>query len=426
MAATTTTPNMNLVLPTVGVQTGPQYATNLNNCLTTIDTHDHTTGYGVAIPSAGLNINADLPFSNNNLTTVRTVRFQSQSAALALASDIGCLYEVGADLYYNDGIGNQVRITQSGSVTGSTGTITGLPSGTASASYVAITGTFVFQSATNTPAYLDGASVLLRNYSANSNALTLSPPAAMASNYGITLPTLPTSQKIMTLDNSGTMSAPYTVDGTTITIAANVIGVPNLGIGTAQIAAQAVTAAKIANATITTSQISATAGILGSQLANATVDLTTKVTGVLPALNGGTGINNSGTFLYGGNNIAITTTGTTNITLPVAGSIMSSGSTSAQRIERAYITISATVPTIASQSGTWISGIVRNSAGNFTITIAGGIFSAAPTVMLTNAGGRGFFEVSPPVTTTSIVVLSQDAGGNPSDIDFYIMVMGTK
>lgn len=259
---------MDLPLPIVGVQTGPLYATDLNNCLTIVDGHDHTPGYGVPVPSDGININSDLPFSNHNLTSLRTVRFQSQSAALSAAADVGCLYEVDDDLYYNDGAGNQVRITQSGSVAGSSGTITGLPSGTASASYNSLSGTFIFQSATATPAYVDCASVLIRNFSANSNALTLQAPAAMAADYSLTLPPLPASQKIMTLDSSGNMTAPYTVDGSTITISSNVIGVPNSGIGTNQLAALSVTAAKIANATITTTQISASAGILGSQLSS--------------------------------------------------------------------------------------------------------------------------------------------------------------
>jgi hypothetical protein len=92
------------------------------------------------------------------------------------------LYVIGADLYYNDANGNQVRITQSGSVTGATGTITGLPSGTASAAYNSIIDeTFIFQSASNTAANIDGGSVILiREVAANANAVTISSPTALS------------------------------------------------------------------------------------------------------------------------------------------------------------------------------------------------------------------------------------------------------
>lgn len=254
MATVIITPNMNLPNPVPGVDPGPDYADNLSNSLNIIDQHNHSPGSGVQITTSGINIAADFLINNNNLTTVKSLRFQPQVSALAGVSDIGCLYEAGVDLYYNDGSGNQIRITQSGSVTGATGTITGLPSGTASASYGA--GTFVFQSATNTSAVLDFGSAILRNNTAGSKGLTLSPPTAMAADYSIVLPTLPSSQKIMTLDNLGNMAAPYLIDGTTLTITSNIIQVKNQGIAAAQ----------IANGTITTTQISATAGILQTQL----------------------------------------------------------------------------------------------------------------------------------------------------------------
>jgi len=412
MANTTLSPNMDLPLPIVGVQTGPVYATDLNNCLTIVDGHDHTPGYGVPVPSDGININADLPFSNNNATTVRTVRFQSQSAALSAAADVGCLYEVSNDLYYNDGAGNQIRITQSGSVTGSSGTITGLPSGTASASYSSVSGTFTFQSATATPAYVDCASVLIRNFSASSKALTLQAPAAMAADYSLTLPPLPASQKIMTLDSSGNITAPYTVDGSTITIATNVIGVPASGIGTTQLAAQAVTAAKIANATITTSQISASAGILGTQIANttisnsnianSTIDLTTKVTGTLPVANGGTGVT--------------TSTGTGN-------TVRSASPTFTGTISAAALTLSSTLgvtgaATLSSTLGvtgaaTLSSTLGVTGAATFSGGVIGSLGFSAPTgyvgetLTVSNAGGTAPTASN---TATNITSLSLTAG----------------
>lgn len=243
MSFESNSPNMGLVIPGVGLTSGPQYASDLNASLSIIDQHNHTPGNGVQITPTGLNINADLTFNSNDAIAVRTVRFTPQSSLIPGSSpDLGCIYESGVDLYYNDGNGNQVRLTSGGSVAGTTGSISGLVA-PASASYVV--DTFVWQSDANKPANMDAASYIFRNFVANSKGLTVQPPNAMGADYSITLPSLPASQKIMTLDNSGIMSAPYTVDNSTITIAANVIGVPNLGIGTAQIANAAVTTAKL-------------------------------------------------------------------------------------------------------------------------------------------------------------------------------------
>jgi hypothetical protein len=224
LADNTLSPNMSLPVPNVGVSAGPQYATDVNNSLNIVDAHNHTAGSGVQINPAGININADLPFNGNNATLLRTANFQAQASPLAGSSpDLGCLYVSGADLYYNDKSGNQIRITQSGSVAGSAGTITGLPSGTAGAAFAAAT--FTFQSQTNTPANLSFGSALLGNNNTNGYALTLSPPS-LGSNYQLFLPTIPAQTNVMTLDSSGNMgSATWDFVGQSMTsVGANAIG----------------------------------------------------------------------------------------------------------------------------------------------------------------------------------------------------------
>lgn len=244
-------PNMNLVLPTVGVTPGPQYATNLNASLTIIDQHDHTSGNGVPIPSAGININADLGFNSYNAVDMRTSRYTSQIAPLADPLDIICVYAVAGDLYFNDGVGNQVRITQSGGVAGSPGSIANLVS-PASASYLTLSGTFVWESDANVPALMDNGSVIVREPVANGNGATIKVAAGLAGNYNLILPQLPASQKIMTLDASGNLSAPYDVDGSSIVISSNLLTVGPTGITTSMIAAGAVTEPKLANASVST------------------------------------------------------------------------------------------------------------------------------------------------------------------------------
>ena len=195
-------PNMSLPVPVVSVEPGPNWAQDVNSCMSVIDGHNHSPGSGVQLTSNAFNINADLPFNNNNAITLKSIRFSPQSSPLATPADVGCLYESGVDLYYNDGAGNQVRITQSGSVTGSAGTITGLPSGTASASYAA--GTFSFRSATNTPANFELGPIILGRNAALSKTITFSPDAAQAANYNLTFPAAaPANGQLLVSDGSG-------------------------------------------------------------------------------------------------------------------------------------------------------------------------------------------------------------------------------
>jgi hypothetical protein len=247
--ASTITPNMNLIVPTVGQEAGPQYAFDLNSSLTIIDQHNHAPGSGVQINPNGLDINSNLTFNNNAATALLATVFMPQTSLATL----GAVYVSGSDLYYNDLAGNVIRLTASGSPAGGAGSITGLPSGTAGVAYAA--GTFTFSEATNTPANIAAGSIMIGNNTALSKYLTLSAPAALASNYTITLPLLPSSQKIVTLDNTGLMSAPWTFDNSTIGVSSNTIEVLPGGITTTQIASGTILGSNIAASTITGSNI---------------------------------------------------------------------------------------------------------------------------------------------------------------------------
>jgi hypothetical protein len=198
---------MNLTVPGVGTSPGPAYASLINTDLSIIDEHDHSSGKGVQISPDGININGNLPFNNNNATTLRSVRFQAQDTPITGSStaDVGCTYVAGVDLYFNDGTGNQVRITSGGGVAGSPGSITNLTS-PASAAYVAASSKFVWQSAANVAANMDMRSVILRNSGASSFGLTLSAPT-LSSDTAQALPSTPGSTCFMTMDSSGNMSA---------------------------------------------------------------------------------------------------------------------------------------------------------------------------------------------------------------------------
>ncbi len=245
MTSVIVSPNMNLPVPVVGVEVGPDWASDINACMAAIDSHDHGTGQGVPVTPAGLNINADLTMGSNNLIATRTVRFTAQNAALALAADLICIYAVGADLYYNDGAGNQVRITQSGSVTGASGTITGLPSGTASASFAG--GTFTWRSATNTPATMSTGPLVIGAQVVSPHTVTIGASAVQASDIALTLPlTLPAATSVMTMDSTGQIAL---TTGPTLT-APNFVGVPT-GTITGAAFSPTVTWTKDSGATIT-------------------------------------------------------------------------------------------------------------------------------------------------------------------------------
>lgn len=244
-------PNMNLPIPVVGNEPGPTYAEDVNNSLTLVDSHDHSPGSGVQITPNGLNINTDLTFSNNFATNVAGVTFQAQTSTPANFT----IHSEGVDLYYVDGNGNNIQITSAGGVVGTPGSITGLVS-PASATYIPGNQTFVWQSNIGIAANMDAGSLLLRNLSPNSTfALTLSPPAALSSNYTITLPTLPASSKILTISNAGAVSAVTDVDNSTIVISSNNLQVPSGGITATQLATDSVTTVKIADDNVTAAKL---------------------------------------------------------------------------------------------------------------------------------------------------------------------------
>lgn len=279
-ATTTISPNMQLPVPVVGVDPGPDWATQINNCLALIDSHTHVTGQGVPVTPSGLDINADLSIAGNNLTLVRSTRFQNQTSTLSGVSDLNCAYSsgTGGDLYYNDGSGNKIRLTQSGSIVGTTGSIGGLVS-PASATYIPASQKFVWQSAANTAANLDCGSVIFRNITASSYGLTLAPPSSLALNYTITLPAIPAaSGNFLTIDTSGNISSNVKIDGTTLLNTSNTIAVQasqlvdnsttaassnqiivkSGGITSTQLAANSVTTTAITDANVTTAKLDAT------------------------------------------------------------------------------------------------------------------------------------------------------------------------
>lgn len=290
-------PNMNLSIPTVGVEPGPTYAQDINNSLTAIDQHNHTAGQGVQITPSGLNINADLTFNNFNATEFRSIRFQSQTSLLALSTDLGCLYESGVDLYYNDGLGNQVRITQSGGIAGSPGSISGLVS-PASATYVSGSQTFVWESDASTPANMDAGAYIFRNLTPSSFGITVQAPASLSSDYTIVLPGLPSVTSVLTIDASGNMGTKtYDQVGQNMTA----------------------TGANAIAATMTSTGTDSIIATMGAAGANSIANNRTRATGTTVAAGGVAISNSSGTFSVTGMGTSYVSVTNLSVTITTTG-----------------------------------------------------------------------------------------------------------
>jgi hypothetical protein len=108
------TPNMNLDLPVVSTTLGPEWASDLNAALDLVDSHDHSSGKGVKVTPAGLDINASVNFQGNTLTQVLAILMQAADAAAT--SNTGSIQRVGSDLYWVNGAGNAVQITSGNSI----------------------------------------------------------------------------------------------------------------------------------------------------------------------------------------------------------------------------------------------------------------------------------------------------------------------
>jgi len=106
----TTTTSMGLIVPALN-DPSPQYVNDVATTLGKIDAHDHSSGKGVPVTSAGLNVNAALPFNTQSATGLRSAQFATLGAALTAPADAASLFNVNGDLYWLNGSGALVRLS---------------------------------------------------------------------------------------------------------------------------------------------------------------------------------------------------------------------------------------------------------------------------------------------------------------------------
>lgn len=162
------TTNMGLTTSSVGVTAGPTWATNEQTNLTTLDNHDHTSGKGVQLGPSSLNINADLEFNQNSASELKNVIFDSSVTA---ASTNYSLYQSSGNVYWRNGSGTAVQITDGSAVNTSGGSISGM-SANAQVLFSSNAYVFKFDSTLSDPgiAKLGCADITMYKYDASGSA----------------------------------------------------------------------------------------------------------------------------------------------------------------------------------------------------------------------------------------------------------------
>lgn len=226
------TPNMNITLPTPEVTTGPEWANQLVDAFDNVDEHDHTVGKGVKVPTAGLNINADLEFNNNNAIELRSSRYTNHLSTLTDLLDKNCVYFSNGDLYINNNAGVSIQLTAGNAINLSTvGTIGGdygQPGVSASASYSNSTKTFNWTQAPTQAAKMSVGDLLIYETTAGATPITIKSSSGVVVGYNFWLPqSAPTANQLWRQNNTNNGANFVTIQGTnnqiTITHAASTI-----------------------------------------------------------------------------------------------------------------------------------------------------------------------------------------------------------
>lgn len=214
-----TTSNMSLVMPTEGGD-ADIWDTILNALFVVVDAHDHTTGKGVQVPSAGVNINADLSWAGFFALDVGSLDFVPVAAASVASLQHALFVSVTDDeLYFRTVSGVNIKITA-----GSTLNVSIV--GGIGGDYSAIGALFDYDDATDTYrarqeedggvrqyAKLGIADLIIREYDPAGDAtvpvetVTIKSPDALAASYALTLLTaLPASTKPIYVTSAGALT----------------------------------------------------------------------------------------------------------------------------------------------------------------------------------------------------------------------------
>lgn len=213
----TTSANMLLSLPTLQGDPGT-YDDQLNASLARIDLHNHTTGLGVQVPTAGIGINAALTFAGYAGINMGAVSFATAAAYTVNRS----LWVSSAtdELMWRNASGTSFAVTSGGGLNMSlVGGITGDYSGAGAALYYDDSAqAYRFLEAAPAPnnwSYVKaGGFDLYEHASGIANFIGLRSPAALAASYNLTFPAaLPGSTLLQQVSSAGVISWSNTISG---------------------------------------------------------------------------------------------------------------------------------------------------------------------------------------------------------------------
>ncbi len=109
-----TLPNINIDLPIPGSDSGT-WDDKINAAFSLVDAHDHTSGKGVLVPVAGLDIDDDIVMGGLGLTGVGRVDF-TPVAALAAGANVLFTNVADGELYWRTTGGANVKLTDGASL----------------------------------------------------------------------------------------------------------------------------------------------------------------------------------------------------------------------------------------------------------------------------------------------------------------------
>lgn len=215
------TANMNLTLPT-NHGSADTWDVILATVFGLIDAHDHTTGKGVQVPSAGLKINGDVAWSYGGtpyaVTSLLATAY-TPSATTAVTGYTSAMFvnSANGELYWRTAAGSNVQLTS--------GTALNVASfaGGIGGDYASVGALATFDDATDSywlmqqgsPRPWAGLRVgnldIYQQAASITNRVRISSPSALAASYAMTLPTaLPASTLALQLSATGQISASNT------------------------------------------------------------------------------------------------------------------------------------------------------------------------------------------------------------------------
>ena len=213
-----TLPEMGLITPVAGADSG-SWDDKINAAFVLVDAHDHTSGKGVAVPIAGLDIDDDFPMAGFGLVNLGKISF-SPIAAPSSGSKNLFVNASDNELYWRSNAGVNVKLTSGTSInTSLVGGIVGdYTSVSAEVAFDDANDRYTFKqnSATGWARLASGDVRLYETGTSESVYVGLKAPAALAVSYDITWPADPNPladgvTHLMQMSSTGAVSVSNTL-----------------------------------------------------------------------------------------------------------------------------------------------------------------------------------------------------------------------